>query len=101
MPENFPVASVPTLTWTKAESTIWILFLFADTMEQEKETTGRNGDNHIYLNGFLCKPPYFRIKKTSGRHITDLLLAGKPFHTENRTIFRYLHGGRLADLTAG
>ena len=51
------------------------LFLFADTMEQEKETTGRNGDNHIYLNGFLCKPPYFRIKKTSGRHITDLLLA--------------------------
>ena len=76
------------------------LFLFADTMEQEKETTGRNGDNHIYLNGFLCKPPYFRIKKTSGRHITDLLLAvNRPYGKSD--YIPVLAWGRLADLTAG
>ena len=69
-------------------------------MEQEKETTGRNGDNHIYLNGFLCKPPYFRIKKTSGRHITDLLLAvNRPYGKSD--YIPVLAWGRLADLTAG
>lgn len=76
------------------------LFLFADTMEKEKEVTGRSGDNYIYLNGFLCKPPYFRVKQTSGRHITDLLIAvNRPYGKSD--YIPVLAWGRLADLAAG
>ena len=73
---------------------------FRSYTHMDEETTGRNGDNHIYLNGFLCKPPYFRIKKTSGRHITDLLLAvNRPYGKSD--YIPVLAWGRLADLTAG
>lgn len=48
-----------------------ILSLFAnDFCQIEKEPN----ENHILLNGFICKPPVYR-KTPLGREITDILLA--------------------------
>lgn len=54
-----------------------ILTVFArDIKKIEDESCELDGQNpnHIYLNGFLCKPPVYRTTPF-GREITDLLIA--------------------------
>ncbi len=51
-----------------------ILTVFArDLCMAGEEMAGQN-PNHIFLNGFLCKPPVYRTTPF-GREITDLLVA--------------------------
>lgn len=49
-----------------------ILTLFAKEMEEVEEKA--EFENEIYLNGFLCKKPVFRVTPF-GREIADILLA--------------------------
>lgn len=55
-----------------------ILSVFArefEEMEFEHEEPGRgNDENHIFIDGFICKPPVYR-KTPLGREIADILLA--------------------------
>jgi len=54
-----------------------ILTVFARDIRINDEGDFENNDqnpNHIYLNGFLCKPPVYRTTPF-GREITDLLIA--------------------------
>lgn len=51
-----------------------ILTVFArDVCRVDEQLAGQN-PNHIFLNGFLCKPPIYRTTPF-GREITDLLVA--------------------------
>lgn len=53
------------------------LFLFAtdfNVYQYKEELVLRANNNMIYLEGFLCKPPVYRVTY-SGRQITDLHLA--------------------------
>lgn len=51
-----------------------ILTVFArDVCHVDEQLAGQN-PNHIFLNGFLCKPPIYRTTPF-GREITDLLVA--------------------------
>lgn len=57
-----------------------VLSVFAKEMATGEEI-GENV-NHITLNGFLCKPPVYRLTPF-GREITDILLAVNRIHNKS------------------
>ncbi len=51
-----------------------VLTVFARDIAHAGEERKNSNPNYIYLNGYLCKPPIYRITPF-GREITDLLVA--------------------------
>ena len=51
-----------------------LLTVFARDIKEDDGLESDQNPNHIYLNGFLCKPPVYRTTPF-GREITDLLIA--------------------------
>ncbi len=51
-----------------------LLTVFARDVKEMGEDDDSHNPNHIFLNGFLCKPPVYRTTPF-GREITDLLIA--------------------------
>lgn len=51
-----------------------VLSVFAREFEEYEEMTFTDNDNHIFLDGYICKQPVFR-KTPFGREIADILLA--------------------------
>ncbi len=51
-----------------------MLYFFATDIFGEKDEVPEEEANSVMLNGYLCKPPSYRITP-KGRDITDLLLA--------------------------
>lgn len=51
-----------------------LLTVFANKLSLYDETAYRKNPNTIYLNGFICKKPIYRLTPL-GRQITDLILA--------------------------
>lgn len=51
-----------------------ILSVFAREFEEIEELPFMDGENHIFLDGYICKEPNYR-ETPLGREITDLLLA--------------------------
>ena len=59
--------------WEENHSRL-LLSVFARSLRLADADRGEDSFNEIFLNGFLCKPPLYRIT-SSGREITELLLA--------------------------
>ncbi|MHB8128857.1 MAG: single-stranded DNA-binding protein [Mobilitalea sp.] len=51
-----------------------VLSVFAREVKMEDELSENAKPNHIFLDGFVCKPPIYR-KTPLGREIADVLLA--------------------------
>lgn len=51
-----------------------VLSVFVREFEEYEEMPFADNDNHISLDGYICKPPIYR-KTPLGREITDVLLA--------------------------
>lgn len=51
-----------------------VLSVFAQEFDLVGEDVSINNDNHIFLDGYICKEPIYR-KTPLGREIADLLLA--------------------------
>ena len=51
-----------------------VLSVFAREIKMEDELSENAKPNHIFLDGFVCKPPIYR-KTPLGREIADVLLA--------------------------
>lgn len=51
-----------------------VLSVFAREFEEYEEMTFTDNDNHIFLDGYICKQPVCR-KTPFGREIADILLA--------------------------
>ena len=61
------------------------LFLFATTIniyEDREQIEQERDSNLVYLDGFICRPPVFRLTPF-GRQITDLLLAVNREHKKS------------------
>ena len=82
--------------WEENHSRL-LLSVFARSLRLADADRGEDSFNEIFLNGFLCKPPLYRIT-SSGREITELLLAVNRRYGGKQTIFPPSAGGIMRDM---